>query len=82
MDCFWKSNCEKECLLRAQVGKTYITLEHVIKGKVLSAGSSVLIFDASEKSVCAPEGILNSQRLFFFFPSDISYLCLDNASDF
>ena len=51
MDCFWKSNCEKECLLRAQVGKTYITLEHVNKGKVLSAGSSVLIFDASEKSV-------------------------------
>ena len=65
-DCFWKSNCEKECLLRTQVGKTYITLEHVIKGKVLSAGSSVSIFDASEKSICAPEGILNSQRLFFF----------------
>ena len=52
MDCFWKSNREKECLLRAQVGKTYVTMKDIIgiKEKLTSPGSSVSNFDASEEN--------------------------------
>lgn len=33
MDSFWRSNCEKECSLRAQVGKTYVTTKNIIGRK-------------------------------------------------
>lgn len=48
MDSFWKSNCEKECLLRLQVGKTYVTMKDVIgrKEKETSPDSSISKFDA------------------------------------
>ena len=47
---------KRNVCLELKLGK-HITLEHVIKGKVLSVGSSISISDASEKSICAPEGI-------------------------
>lgn len=58
MNSFWKSNCEKKCLLRAQVGKTYITTKDIIgrKKKITLPDSSISNFDASEEIQSALQG--------------------------